>query len=262
MIAVRQRFSDFIESLQEPRRKFGAVCFLLAFLLFDFLMGGIYFLSGYYSLKTVGPAAEMAADISQLYEISVYVDTSEYLYWSIPFFVLAVVTAIFMIRYIVRQKRAFAKKKRPVRAKERFSGMREEEIVAVRVHTVNPEKAPAEDLRHTPPAWLLDPLAVVSDTKQKQAPSADTQQTAAYADTQRHAQAAYGYGSTQQPQQTARTEQPAFSYADFIADTRVSAPRNRVRSQNKPKADIPYAGSLQYVERRDKKKERSPYEGY
>ena len=91
-MTIRRRFYEFIESLKQPRRKFGAVCFLLAFICADFLIAAIYFLYGFFALKTIGPAAEMAADITETYKISVYVDTSEYLYWSIPFFVLAIAT--------------------------------------------------------------------------------------------------------------------------------------------------------------------------
>lgn len=238
---IRQRFSDFIESLQEPRRKYRAVCFLLIFLCIDFLLGGIYFLWGFFSLKSIGPAAEMAAEISELYQISVYVDTSEYLWWSLPFFALAAATAALTARYIIRQQRIFARAKAPARVKERINA-RENAVVAVRVHAVDPTQAKKDDLRNAPPAWLLDPLAVVSHDETTARPAAE---------------------APKQPQTEQTTyNQPPFAYTDFVRPHTVSAPHNRVRMQDKKQKDIPYAGSLQYVERKDKKKERSPYANY
>ncbi|MBQ6865092.1 MAG: hypothetical protein IJO14_12750 [Clostridia bacterium] len=294
MMTIRHRFTDFVESLQEPRRKFGAVCFLLVFLFVDFMLGGIYFLAGFFSLKNIGPAAEMAAEIADLYQISVYVDTSEYLYWSIPFFVLAVITAVFTVRYIVKQKRVLARASRPARPKERINAM-DDAVVAVRVHAVNPTKAKKEDLRHDPPAWLLDPLAVVSAEQAKSdfsksraedlytrsqqpqpaEPAADPQSETPFANTATQQQREEPAVNTATQQQGYYYEQPSYSsaysytqqqvpysYSDFVRPHSVSAPHNRLRRDDKKKPDIPYAGSLQYVERKDKKKERSPYENY
>lgn len=238
-MTTRRRFSEFIESLKQPRRKFGAVCFLLAFLCADFLFAGIYFLYGFFALKTMGPAAEMAANITEMYKISVYVDTSQYLWWSIPFFAAAAITAVFMVRYIVSHRRDWNRADRPRRQKERIRA-KENAVVAVRVHAVNPEKAKQEDLRNAPPAWLLDPLAVV--TKNDAAASQNRQS---------------------EPQ-TKQPEQQPFRYSDFVQPAySVSAPHNTVQRQQKKEADIPYAGSLQYVPRKNqKKKDESPYSPY
>lgn len=238
-MTIRQRFSDFVESLQEPRRKFGAVCFLLVFLFADFLLGGIYFLSGYFSLKTIGPAAEMAAEISELYQISVYVDTSEYLWWCIPFFALAILTAVFAVRYIVTQKRRFAHAERPTRVKERIHA-KENAVVAVRVHTVDPATAPEEDLRHEPPAWLLDPLAVVSPKAQEEKKKAEEKRR----------------------QEAREQAQERYTYSDFVyPPNSVSAPLNQIQDPlRKKERPIPYAGSLQYIPREKKDKKSSPYD--
>ncbi len=237
-MTIRQRFSDFIESLQEPRRKFGVVCFLLSFLCADFLFAAIYFLYGFFALKTIGPAAEMAADITETYKISVYVDTSEYLYWSIPFFILTVVTGVLLVRYIVTHRYMRTRAYRPARVKERIRAQ-EDSLVAVRVKAVNPEQAKQEDLRNKPPAWLLDPLAVVTKTEKT---------------------------PTEEPVKKEEPQQPyqPFTYADFVNPSYpVSAPHNTVQRQKKKDTDIPYAGSLQYVPRTDKKKKnQSPYSPY
>ncbi|MBQ3518425.1 MAG: hypothetical protein IJA31_03800 [Clostridia bacterium] len=238
-MTIRQRFSDFIESLQEPRRRFGVVCFLLSFVCADFLFAAIYFLYGFFALKTIGPAAEMAADITETYKISVYVDTSEFLYWSIPFFILAVAAGILLARYVITHRHLRARAYRPTaRAKERIRA-KEDTLVAVRVKAVDPEKAKQEDLRNTPPAWLLDPLAVVSETK-KQEPAEPVKK--------------------EEPKQSQQPYQP-FTYADFVNPAYpVSTPHNTVQRPKKKNADIPYAGSLQYVPRTDKKKKNeSPY---
>lgn len=236
-MTLKRRFYEFIESLKQPRRKFGAVCFLFAFLLADFLFAGIYFLTGYFALKTIGPAAEMAAEMADFYKISVFVDTSEYLWWSIPFFALAIITAVFMIRYIVMQHRIFARAKRPARPKERIHA-RPDAVVAVPVQAVNPEQAKHEDLRNKPPAWLLDPLAVVS-------PNGTVQQEA--------------------PQRNPQPTPQPFSYSDFVKPSYSSSiPHNTVQRPRKKDAEIPYAGSLQYVPRTDRKKKKneSPYSPY
>ncbi|MBE6812130.1 MAG: hypothetical protein E7523_04535 [Ruminococcaceae bacterium] len=237
-MTIRQRFSDFIESLQEPRRKFGVVCFLLSFLCADFLFAAVYFLYGFFALKTIGPAAEMAADITETYKISVYVDTSEYLYWSIPFFVLAVATGALLAHYVISHRYLRHRARKPVRAKERIRAQ-EDAVVAVRVKAVNPDKAKQEDLHNKPPAWLLDPLAVVNEPKKQ--PVAEPVR------------------KEEQPQ----PQQPyqPFTYADFVNPARpVSTPHNTVQRPKKRDADIPYAGSLQYVPRTDKKKKNeSPY---
>ena len=238
-MTIRRRFYEFVESLKQPRRKFGAVCFLLAFVTADFLLGAIYFLTGYFALQNIGPAAEMAAEIADLYKISVYVDTSEYLWWSIPFFVLTAVSAVFLIRYVVANH-ALARK-RHKRAKERIRA-KEDALVAVRVHAVNPEKAKNEDLRNAPPAWLLDPLAVVNEKAKPVETVAESQK------------------------EDAKVQQPyrPFSYSDFVQPAySVSAPHNTVQRPKKKDMDIPYAGSLQYVPRTDKKKKNeSPYSPY
>ncbi len=242
-MTIRQRFSDFIESLQEPRRKFGVVCFLLAFVCADFLFAAIYFLYGFFALKTIGPAAEMAADIADTYKISVYVDTSEFLYWSIPFFILAAITGALLARYVVTHRHVRARAYRPAaRAKERIRA-KEDAVVPVRVKAVDPEKAKHEDLRNKPPAWLLDPLAVVNETK-KAAAEEPVQKT-----------------EPQQPYRTQQQPYQPFTYADFINPAQpVSTPHNTVQRPRKKDADIPYAGSLQYVPRTDKKKKNeSPY---
>lgn len=247
---MRHRFYDFVESLKQPHRRYGVVCFLLAFICADFLFAGIYFLYGFFALKTIGPAAEMAANISETYKISVYVDTSEYLYWSIPFFVLAVATGILLVRYAITHRYSRHRAKRPVRPKERIRA-KEDAVVAVRVSAVNPETAKTQDLHNTPPAWLTDPLAVVS--KQEAASAFRTDPAMPQTDS-----------STphEEPAQQRKTVpvQP-FSYSDFVYPAHsVSAPHNTVQRPSKRNAEIPYAGSLQYVERADKKKKKqSPY---
>ncbi|MBQ3087666.1 MAG: hypothetical protein IJC45_10035 [Clostridia bacterium] len=241
-MTIRHRFSAFIESLQQPRRKFGAVCFLLAFVCFDFLLGGIYFLAGFFALKNIGPAAEMAAEIADLYQISVYVDTSQYLWWCIPFFTLAVITGVILGNYIYRYRRAQTRKNRrhALRAKERIRA-KEDAVVAVHVHTVDPNKAKREDLRNAPPAWLLDPLAVIHE-------NTDNRQTPP---------------ETEQPQE--ESVRRPYTYSDYMQRPHsVSTPHNTVQRPRTKQADIPYAGSLQYVPRTEKKKnkDRSPYDPY
>ena len=255
---MQSRFHDFIESLKQPHRKFGVVCFLLAFLCADFLFAGIYFLYGFFALKTIGPAAEMAADIATTYKISVYVDTSEYLYWSIPFFIFAVATGILLVWYAVNNSYMRNRAKRsPVRQKERIRA-KEGAEVAVRVKAVDPDLAKTQDLRKTPPAWLTDPLAVV--TKQE----ATTWHTAAAQPAQKPSQAqpdeANPYVTQDQPRKTLPVQ--PFTYSDFVRPAHsVSAPHNSVQRPSRKNAEIPYAGSLQYIERTDKKKQKkqSPY---
>ncbi len=240
-MTIRHRFSEFIESLKQPRRKFGAVCFLLVFVCFDFLLGGIYFLAGFFALKSIGPAAEMAAEITEMYKISVYVDTSQYLWWCIPFFMLAAVTAAILGNYIYRYRRVqtLKERRRAQRAGERIRA-KDGAVVAVHVHAVDPQKAKSEDLRNTPPAWLLDPLAVVNkDTAQTQTPPA------------------------QEPPRQEPVRRPP-TYSDYVQRPHaVSSPHNTVQRPREKQADIPYAGSLQYVPRPEKKnKDKSPYDPY
>lgn len=247
-MTIRRRFYAFVESLKQPRRKFGVVCFLFAFLLADFLFAGIYFLSGYFALKSIGPAAEMAAEMSELYKISVYVDTSEFLWWSIPFFALSIVTAVFFVRYILNNRYLHKRAKRPVKKTERIRA-KEDAVVAVRVKAVDPTSAKTQDLRNKPPAWLLDPLAVVTPKTANAAPKAEPAET--------------GTETPYTEQEQVRRTIPVqpFSYSDFVHPAHsVSAPHNTVQRPSRKNAEIPYAGSLQYVERTDKKKKKeSPY---
>lgn len=255
---MRSRFHDFIESLRQPHRKYGVVCFLLAFLCADFLFAAIYFLYGFFALKTIGPAAEMATDIATTYKISVYVDTSEYLYWSIPFFIFAVAAGVALVWYAVTNSYLRNRAKRsPVRQKERIRA-KEGAEVAVRVKAVDPDLAKTQDLYHAPPAWLTDPLAVV--TKQEasawQSPAAQPVQQAAPPQNE----PATPYTAQEQPRRTVPVQ--PFTYSDFVRPAHsVSAPHNSVQRPSRKNTEIPYAGSLQYIERTDKKKQKkqSPY---
>ena len=259
-MTVRQRFSDFIESLEQPRRKFGVVCFLLAFLCADFLIGGIYFLTSFFTLKTIGPAAEMAANIAETYKISVYVDTSEYLWWSVPFFALAIITGAVLGWYVNTHRYMRGRAKRPVRPKERIRAQ-EDALVAVRVKAVNPEQAKKQDLRNNPPSWLLDPLAVVNNTGTAHTANAEPFAARPTAEMPRETYK-QPYEMPEQPYRKAPAQ--PFSYSDFVNPPHsVSTPHNTLQRPSRKDAEIPYAGSLQYVERTDKKKKtESPYSPY
>ena len=261
-MTIRQRFSDFIDSLQEPRRKYRAVCFLLIFVTLDCLLAGIYFLSGYFVLPNFGRAVELVAEIQEMYPVLIEVDASQYLWWCLPFFALAVVMTVFTVRYIINQRRIFARAQRPHPSRERIRARRDA-MVEVRVHTVNPEKAKREDLRSAPPAWLLDPLAVVSENgKTVTTPERETvqQREQRRREAQQWQEPIWGApaGNEQNPYTAPQKEQPPYVYSDFVQyPYSMSAPRNTVAPPRKKQADIPYAGSLQYVPRPEKKK--SPY---